>query len=125
MTRRVGNLIFLSGVGPRKPQSDTSATSVPGLELDAQGQIATYDFELQVHSVMANVKTILEEAGATWDQLIDITVYLTDMKRDFASFNRLYAEYFTGIDPKPCRTTVEVLSLPTPIAIELKCIAAL
>ena len=125
MTRRVGNLLFLSGVGPRKPKSDTSAASVPGLVLDSQGHIVSYDFEMQVHSVMANVKTILEEAGASWDQLVDITVYLTDMKRDFATFNRLYAEYFEGINPKPCRTTVEVLSLPTPIAVELKCIAAL
>ncbi len=107
MTRRVGNLLFLSGVGPRKPKSDTSAASVPGLVLDSQGHIVSYDFEMQVHSVMANVKTILEEAGASWDQLVDITVYLTDMKRDFATFNRLYAEYFEGINPKPCRTTVE------------------
>jgi len=125
MTRRVGPLLFFSGVGPRTPKSDTSAASVPGLELDANGRILSYDFEMQVHSVMANVKTILEEAGASWDQLVDITVYLTDMKRDFATFNRLYAEYFAEVEPKPCRTTVEVLSLPTPIAVELKCIAAL
>jgi len=125
MTRRVGPLLFLSGVGPRKPKSDTSAASVPGLELDANGRILSYDFEMQVHSVMANVKTILEEAGASWHQLVDITVYLTDMQRDFATFNRLYAEYFAEVEPKPCRTTVEVLSLPTPIAVELKCIAAL
>ena len=125
MTRRVGDLLFLSGVGPRKPKSDTSAAAVPGLVLDAQGNILDYDFEAQVHSVMANVKTILEEAGAQWDQLVDITVFLTDMKRDFATFNRLYAEYFSDVNPKPCRTTVEVLSLPTPIAVELKCIAAL
>ncbi|MDG1252796.1 MAG: RidA family protein [Schleiferiaceae bacterium] len=125
MTRRVGNLLFLSGVGPRKPKSDTRSSSVPGLVLDASGAVIDYDFEMQVHSVMANVKTILEEAGAHWSQLVDITVYLTDMKRDFAQFNRLYADYFEGIDPKPCRTTVEVLSLPTPIAVELKCIAAL
>jgi 2-aminomuconate deaminase len=87
--------------------------------------VVDYDFEAQVHSVMANVKTILVEAGAQWDQLVDITVFLTDMKRDFATFNRLYAEYFADVNPKPCRTTVEVLSLPTPIAVELKCIAAL
>jgi len=125
MTRRVGDLLFLSGVGPRKPKSDTSAASVPGLVLDADGKVVDYDFEAQVHSVMANVKTILVEAGAQWDQLVDITVFLTDMKRDFATFNRLYAEYFADVNPKPCRTTVEVLSLPTPIAVELKCIAAL
>ena len=125
MTRKVGNLLFLSGVGPRKPKSDTSSASVPGLILDASGAVIDYDFDMQVHSVMANVKTILNEAGAHWDQLVDITVYLTDMKRDFALFNRLYADYFEGVDPKPCRTTVEVLSLPTPIAVELKCIAAL
>ncbi|HAB31726.1 MAG TPA: 2-aminomuconate deaminase [Cryomorphaceae bacterium] len=125
MTRRVGDLLFLSGVGPRKPKSDTAAASVPGLVLNEKGAVMDYDFELQVHSVMANVKTILEEAGARWDQLVDITVYLTDMERDFGTFNRLYAAYMEGVEPKPCRTTLEVLSLPTPIAIELKCIAAL
>jgi 2-aminomuconate deaminase len=98
---------------------------VPGLRLDANGNYLEFSFEAQVHSVMANVKSALEEAGARWDQLVDITVYLTDMKRDFAEFNRIYAEYFDGLDPKPCRTTVQVTALPTPIAIELKCIAAL
>ena len=125
VSRQVGNLLFISGMGPRLPKSAAAASSVPGLRLDANGNYLEFSFEAQVHSVMANVKSALEEAGARWDQLVDITVYLTDMKRDFAEFNRIYAEYFDGLDPKPCRTTVQVTALPTPIAIELKCIAAL
>jgi|TARA_B110000483_G_scaffold242785_1_gene329769 2-aminomuconate deaminase len=125
MTRRVGNLIFMSGVGPRKPKSGTDQSSVPGLIFNPIGEIIDYDFSQQVHSVFANVKTILKESGCKWSDLVDITVYLTDMKRDFSEFNKIYSEYFQNIDNKPCRTTVEVLSLPTPIAIELKCIASL
>ncbi len=117
--RRVGNLLFLSGIGPRERGVD----GVPGVELDAEGRILRYDFERQCHSVFRNVRAVLEDAGAAWENLVDVTVFLTDMKKDFATFNRVYAEYFR--DNRPCRTTVEVLSLPTPIAIELKCIATI
>ncbi|MDF7813184.1 RidA family protein [Hymenobacter sp. YC55] len=116
--RRVGNLLFLSGVGPRQ----RGQQAVPGVELDAAGNILHYDFERQCHAVFQNVRYILEEAGARWDDLIDVTVFLTNMKADFPTYNRLYAEYFQS--NQPCRTTVEVNCLPTPIAIELKCIAA-
>ena len=123
MTRRVGDLLFLSGLGPRKPKSDSSAASVPGLVIDASGQVVDYDFSAQVHSVFANVITVLEEAGSDQSKLVDITVFLTDMDRDFATFNQLYSEWESDLDPKPCRTTVQITALPTPIAIELKCIA--
>jgi 2-aminomuconate deaminase len=122
--RRVGNLLFLSGIGPRVAGSGDGDSKVPGLEVDASGNFKAFDFEAQVHSVFRNVRAVLEASGARWEDLVDITVYLVDMKRDFATFNRLYAEYFRDMDPKPCRTTVEVGALPTPIAIELKCIAA-
>lgn len=115
--RRVGNLLFLSGVGPR----ERGTTKIPGVELDAQGNMVSSDIEAQCHSVFRNVRHILEEAGSAWDRIVDVTVFLTDMKRDFAAYNRLYAEYFK--DNQPCRTTVEVGALPTPIAIELKVIA--
>lgn len=117
--RRVGNLLFLSGIGPRERGVD----GVPGVEVDADGRVISYDFERQCHSVFRNVRAVLEDAGAAWENLVDVTVFLTDMKKDFATFNRVYAEYFR--DNRPCRTTVEVLSLPTPIAIELKCIATI
>jgi 2-aminomuconate deaminase len=117
--RRVGNLLFLSGVGPR----ERGTKKIPGVELDAQGHIVSYDIEAQCHSVFRNVRYILEEAGSSWDRLVDVTVYLTNMKADFPSYNRLWAEYFKG-NP-PCRTTLEINALPTPIAIELKCIATI
>jgi 2-aminomuconate deaminase len=117
--RRVGNLLFLSGVGPRKRGSK----EIPGVTLDAQGKIVAYDIEVQCRSVFENVRLILEDAGSGWDRLVDVTVFLTSMQRDFATYNRLYAEYFK--DNQPCRTTVEVTALPTPIAIELKCIATI
>lgn len=119
--RKVGNLLFLSGVGPRVAGSDSNDSGVPGLELDHNGNFAQFDFEAQVHSVFQNVKEILEASGSSWDKLIDVTVFLVDMRRDFKTFNRIYAEYFK--DNQPCRTTVEINRLPTPIAIELKCIA--
>ena len=119
--RKVGNLLFLSGVGPRTAGSDANDSGVPGLELDHNGNFKAFDFEAQVHSVFQNVKSILEASGSSWEQLVDVTVFLVDMKRDFQTFNRLYAEYFK--ENQPCRTTVEINSLPTPIAIELKCIA--
>jgi 2-aminomuconate deaminase len=117
--RRVGDLLFLSGVGPRQPGSD----AIPGNVHDADGRLVGYDIEAQCRQVFANVRAVLEAGGAAWADLVDITVFLTDMKRDFASYNRLYAEYFAGVDA--CRTTVGIDALPTPIAIELKCIAAL
>ena len=117
--RRAGNLLFLSGVGPRKKGSK----EIPGVTLDAQGNIVSYDIEAQCHSVFANVRDILESCGARWEDLIDVTVFLTNMKADFPTYNKQWAEYFQH-NP-PCRTTVEVNALPTPIAIELKCIAVL
>jgi 2-aminomuconate deaminase len=117
--RRVGNLLFLSGIGPRDPESD----GVPGLTRSASGNFTEFDFEAQVHAVFRNVKAVLEASGAQWEDLVDVTVYLTDMQRDFHTFNRLYATYFTTA--QPCRTTVGIDSLPTPIAIELKCIAVI
>ncbi|GGK59987.1 RidA family protein [Rufibacter glacialis] len=117
--RRVGNLLFLSGVGPR----ERGVTEIPGVTLDAAGNISSYDIEAQCHSVFKNVRHILEEAGSAWENLVDVTVFLTNMKADFQTYNRLYAQYFQ--DCQPCRTTVEVNALPTPIAIELKCIATI
>ena len=115
--RRVGNLLFLSGVGPRKRGSK----EIPGVALDGEGKILSYNIEEQCHSVFANVRAVLEDAGASWEDLVDVTVFLTNMKDDFKTYNRLWAEYF-GNNP-PCRTTIEINCLPTPIAIELKCIA--
>jgi 2-aminomuconate deaminase len=117
--RRVGNLLFLSGVGPR----ERGTKKIPGVELDAQGNIVSYDIEAQCHSVFRNVRYILEEAGSSWERLVDVTVYLTNMKADFPTYNRLWAEYFHA--SLPCRTTLEINALPTPIAIELKCIATI
>lgn len=117
--RRVGNLLFLSGLGPRKRGS----REIPGVTLDSDGRISEYDIEAQCRSVFENVRAVLEDAGSRWENLIDVTVFLTDMQRDFAAFNRLYAEYFR--DNQPSRTTVEVNALPTPIAVELKCIATI
>lgn len=119
--RRAGNLLFLSGVGPRNAGSGAHDSAVNGLQLDHNGNFVAFDFEAQVHAVFANVRAILEEAGSDWEKLVDITVFLVDMKRDFPTFNRIYAEYFPS--NKPCRTTVAIDALPTPIAIELKCIA--
>jgi 2-aminomuconate deaminase len=117
--RRVGNLLFLSGVGPR----ERGTKNIPGVELDEAGNIISYDIETQCRSVFQNVRYILEDAGSSWDNIVDVTVFMTNMKADFAAYNRLYAEYFA--ENQPCRTTVEVKSLPTPIAIELKVIATI
>ncbi|MEV8519904.1 RidA family protein [Dyella marensis] len=117
--RRVGNLLFLSGVGPRMPGSN----AVPGNVHDAEGRLLSYDIEAQCRQVFANVRAVLEASGARWEDLVDVTVFLTDMAHDFPAYNRLYAEHFAGVDA--CRTTLGISSLPTPIAIELKCIAAL
>jgi 2-aminomuconate deaminase len=115
--RRVGDLLFLSGVGPR----ERGSKKIPGVELNDAGEIVSYDIETQCRSVFQNVRYIVEDAGSSWEKIVDVTVFLTNMKADFAVYNRIYAEYFA--DNGPCRTTVEVNSLPTPIAIELKVIA--
>lgn len=117
--RRVGNLLFLSGVGPR----ERGTKKIPGVKLDENGNIISYDIEVQCRSVFQNVKYILEDAGSGWDKIVDVTVFLTNMKADFSIYNKIYSEYFK--DNQPCRTTIEISSLPTPIAIELKCIAAI
>lgn len=119
--RRVGQLLFLSGVGPRK----AGQSEIPGVTLDQAGHILDYDITTQCHSVFQNVKVILEAAGARWEELVDVTVFLTDMQADFKTFNAIYREYFPDAATQPCRTTVEVNALPTPIAIELKCMAVL
>ena len=119
--KRVGEFLFLSGIGPRQRGSK----EIPGVTLDSKGNVANYDIETQCRAVFENVRLVLEDAGATWQDIIDVTVFLTDMKKDFPFYNRLYAEYFAGPGkPNPTRTTVEVVALPTPIAIELKVIAA-
>lgn len=117
--RRVGNLLFLSGIGPRNPKDN----SIPGLEQDEKGNIIKYDFEAECRSVFANVKAVLSAAGSSWDKIVDVTVFLTNMKKDFPLYNRIYNEYFDNV--QACRTTVEVKSLPTPISIELKVIATI
>lgn len=117
--RKVGNLLFLSGVGPR----EKGKKEIPGVTLDSNGNISSYDIAAQCHSVFKNVRLILEASGSSWDDLVDVTVFLTNMKDDFKTYNKIYAEYFES--NRPCRTTVEINCLPTPIGIELKCIAAL
>jgi 2-aminomuconate deaminase len=117
--RRVGNLLYLSGVGPR----EKGTKKIPGVELDENGNIVSYDIETQCRSVFQNVRWILEDAGTKWENIIDVTVFLTNMKDDFKTYNRLWAEYFAN-NP-PCRTTLEINCLPTPIAIELKVLATI
>jgi 2-aminomuconate deaminase len=118
--RRVGQLLFLSGIGPRKPGSNL----IPGNIYDEAGRVVDYDIVTQCHSVFANVRAVLEASHCRWDWLVDVTVYLTDMHRDFQAFNAVWAEYFPDINKAPCRTTLGISTLPTPIAIELKCVAA-
>ena len=118
--KRVGDLLFLSGIGPRV----RGTKEIPGVKLDSSGNIKSYDIEEQCHAVFKNVRLVLDDAGANWKDIVDVTVFLTDMKNDFPIYNRIYAEYFAGDEkPNPTRTTVEVTALPTPIAIELKVIA--
>ncbi|MBT6816014.1 MAG: RidA family protein [Flavobacteriales bacterium] len=117
--RKVGNLLFLSGVGPRK----AGQTDIPGVTLNENGEIESYDIEQQCHSVFENIRFILEDSGSSWDNIIDVQVFLTNMKDDFKTYNKIYADYFRG--NQPCRTTIEIKSLPTPIAIELKVIATI
>lgn len=115
--RRAGNLVFLSGIGSRSAADN----SIPGLVQDSQGNIVSYDIAAECHSCFANVKAVLEASGSSWEKIIDVTVFLTNMKNDFTVYNSIYAQYFSNV--QACRTTVEVKSLPTPIAIELKVIA--
>ena len=117
--KQVGNLLFLSGIGPR----EKGEKEIPGVELDSKGKIISYNIESQCHAVFNNVRTVLEDAGSSWEKLIDVTVYLTNMKDDFKIYNQIYEKYFEN--NQPTRTTIEICSLPTPIAIELKCIAIL
>jgi 2-aminomuconate deaminase len=127
--RRVGDhgsgpgqvLLFLSGIGPR----DAASNGIPGNVHDADGRLIAYDIAAQTHAVFANVRTVLDASGARWEDLVDITVYLTDMARDFKTYNAIWGEYFPDAGSAPCRTTLGITALPTPIAIELKCIAAL
>ena len=117
--RKVGNLLFLSGIGPRNPKDN----SIPGLELDKDGNILKYDIEAETHAVFANVKAVLEASGSSWNKIVDVTVFLTNMKKDFTVYNKIYNEYFK--DVQACRTTIEIKSMPKPIAIELKVIATI
>jgi 2-aminomuconate deaminase len=117
--RKAGNLLFLSGIGPR----NATDNSIPGLQLADDGSILQYDIEAECHAVFANVKSVLEASGSSWDKIVDVTVFLTNMEKDFPIYNKIYGEYFR--DVQACRTTVEIKSLPTPIAIELKVIALL
>ena len=117
--RKVGNLLFLSGVGPRK----AGQKDIPGVKTNLNGEIESYDIEKQCHSVFQNVRFILEDAGSSWENIIDVQVFLTNMQDDFKTYNKIYAEYFKT--NQPCRTTIEIKSLPTPIAIELKVIATI
>lgn len=119
--RRVGNLLFLSGIGPR----DASSDAIPGNHYFADGRLRDYDIAAQTHAVFANVRRVLEAGGARWEDLLDVTVYLTDMKHDFQAYNAIWAEHFPEPESAPCRTTLGITALPTPIAIELKCIALL
>lgn len=117
--RRVGELLFLSGIGPRDPASN----AIPGNEYFADGRVRKYDIATQARAVFANVRAVLEASGARWEDLTDVTVYLTDMTRDFKAYNAVWAEQFPDAAAAPCRTTLGITALPTPIAIELKCIA--
>lgn len=117
--RRVGDLLFLSGIGPRDPANN----GIPGNVHDAEGRLIAYDIAAQTHAVFANVRAVLDASGARWEDLADVTVYLTDMARDFKTYNAIWAEYFPDAATAPCRTTLGIVALPTPIAIELKCTA--
>ena len=117
--RRVGDLLFLSGIGPRNPADN----AIPGNEYVADGRLRSYDIEAQAHAVFANVRAVLDASGARWEDLVDVTVYLTDMARDFKTYNAIWAEHFPDAASAPCRTTLGITALPTPIAIELKCVA--
>ena len=114
--RRIGDFLFLSGVGPR----ERGQKKIPGVTLDEVGNITDYDIRVQTESVFRNIRYIIEDAGASWSGIVDVTVFLTNMNKDFPIVNTLYAEYFAGVNA--CRTTIEIGALPTPIAVELKVI---
>jgi 2-aminomuconate deaminase len=118
--RRVGDLLFLSGIGPR----DAATNAIVGNVHDVEGHLISYDIDAQARAVFANVRAVLQASGARWEDLVDVTVYLTDMARDFKAYNRVWAEFFPDAATAPCRTTLGITALPTPIAIELKCIAS-
>lgn len=117
--RIVGNLVFLSGVGPR----ERGTSVIPGVTFAADGSVESYDITEQTLSVFRNIRYIIEDAGSRWENIVDVQVFLTDMKADFKTFNALYAQHFEGVHA--CRTTIEIGALPTPIAVELKVIATL
>lgn len=117
--RRVGDLLFLSGIGPRDPSSN----AIIGDVHDAEGYLISYDIDAQCRAAFANVRAVLKASGARWEDLVDVTVYLTNMAHDFKAYNAVWAEYFPDIEHAPCRTTIGITALPTPIAIELKCVA--
>lgn len=119
--RRVGDLLFLSGIGPRDPMTN----AIIGNEYFDDGRVRKYDIEAQARAVFANVRAVLEASGASWEDLVDVTVYLTDMAGDFKAYNAVWKEYFPDAGTAPCRTTLGITALPTPIAIELKCVAAI
>ena len=115
--RQIGDMLFISGVGPR----ERGNKAIPGVELDEHGNIVAYDITEQTLSVFRNIRYVLEDAGSCWEDIIDVTVFLTNMKKDFPTFNALYEEHFTHV--QACRTTIEINALPTPIAVELKVLA--
>jgi 2-aminomuconate deaminase len=119
--RRVGQMLYLSGIGPR----DARDNSIPGNVIGADGKLQSYDIAAQCHSVFANVHAVLAASGARWEDLVDVTVYLTDMEADFKAYNAVWAEFFPDPAKAPCRTTLGITALPTPIAIELKCLAVI
>ena len=119
--RRVGNLLFLSGIGPR----DAATDAILGNVHDAEGRLISYDIDSQTRAVFANVRAVLQASGARWEDLVDVTVYLTDMAHDFRVYNQVWAEHFPDPTTAPCRTTLCITALPTPIAIELKCVAVI
>lgn len=116
--RRVGSLLFLSGVGPRQRGSK----EIPGVELDSDGCIVSYDVEVQTRAVIENVRSVLQDSGLDLENLVDLQAFLTNMKADFPGYNKVYGEFFS-VESGPARTTVEIGALPTPIAVEFKCIA--
>lgn len=117
--KRVGNLLFLSGIGPRV----RGTKEIPGVTFDDDGNVVSHDITAQSLSVFNNVRMVLEDAGSDWGRIVDVQVFLTDMNNDFETFNAVYAEHFA--DNQPTRTTVEINCLPTPIAVELKVIATI
>jgi len=115
--RRVGTLLFVSGIGPRRRDEGR----IPGVLYAADGTKIGRDIEAQLRSVCQNLHIVLEDAGSSWDRIVDVTAFLTHLTEDFATYNRVYAELFA--DVRPARTTLGVTALPSPIDVELKVIA--